>query len=196
MKTRVRFVKHILSVLLCVAMVLSCVPMTVFAEENHFTIVATDGETTLAAETDYTYEKGVLTVKTITPVTVGMKDDVTATTETIVVDSTNGEVAVTFDGIEIDTAQDAAITAKGGNKITFTFNGENAVSAATDGDGVNVASNTPIVCTSASNGKLSISGVKFGIFLDGYSTGGSVAVGGNLQLDITDCSLMRSIAET
>lgn len=159
-------------------------PVTV----GDFTIIATDGETTLTANTDYTYEEGVLTVKTVTPVTIGMKEGVTTTAETIVVDSANGETAVTFDGIGIDTEEDEGIMAKGGNKITFAFIGENVVSAATDGDGINIASNTQIVFTSASNGKLGISDVKFGIYLDGYSTGGSVAVGGNLQLDITDCS--------
>ena len=66
----------------------------------------------------------MLTVKTVTPVTIGMKEGVTTTAETIVVDSANGETAVTFDGIGIDTEEDEGIMAKGGNKITFAFIGE------------------------------------------------------------------------
>ncbi len=198
MITKKKFSAKILSLLLSFNMIVGLLPIsafTAFAMETasfvtigNFTVAPTDNTSTLTENADFTYADGVLTLTTVTPVTVGMKDGVTTTAETVVVDSSNGEASVIFDSIGINTEKDAAITAKGGNKITFAFVGENAVSAATDGDGINVSSNTPIVFTSASNGKLSIFGVKFGIFLDGYSMGGSVAINGNLQLNITDCA--------
>lgn len=198
MITKKKISTKFLSLFLALIMVVGLLPMSVFnafAKETNslvtignFTITSTDNTSVLTENTDYTYADGVLTLTTVAPVTVGMKDGVTTTAETIVVDSTKGEASVNFNGIGIDTTEDAAITVKGGNKVTFAFIGENAVSAADDGDGINVASNTPIVITSTVSGKLSISGVQFGIFLDGYSAGGSVAISGNLKLDITDCT--------
>lgn len=187
----------VLSVFLALIMVVGLLPMSVFtafAKEDNtlvtigdFTISSTDNTSSLTENTDYTYADEVLTITTVTPVTIGMKDGVTATAETVVVDSSNGKVSVTFDGIAIDTEEDAAIAVKGGNEVTFAFVGESKLSAIGN-DGINVANNTPFVITSTTGGKLSISGVQFGIYLDGYSTGGSVAVNGDLKLDITDCS--------
>ena len=194
MKKKKQIIKQLLSIVLCLVLVLTYVPLTTFAVDNYtnivgdFTIAPSDGATTLAIGTDYTYADGVLTVNTTIPVTIGMKNGVATTAETIVVDSIEGETSVIFDSIDIDTTEDSAIVAKGTNKVTFAFNGESTFSAADDGDGINIASNTPIVFTSTNNGKLSISGVRFGIFMDGYTTGGRVTVNGNLNLDITDCT--------
>ncbi len=179
--------------LIMIVGLLTASTFTAFAEDvspitvGDFTVKSTDNTSVLIENTDYTYADGVLTITTATPVTVGMKDGVTATVETIVIDSGNGKTAVTFDGIAIDTEEDAAIAVKGGNEVTFTFVGESKLSAVGN-DGINVASNTPLVITSTDGGKLSISNVQFGIFLDGYSTGGSVAVSGDLNLDIIGCT--------
>lgn len=153
-----------------------------------FTIVSSDGNIALDETTDYTYKDGVLTVTTATPVIIGMKDGVTATAETIVVDSTNGDAEVNFKNIDIDTDKSAAITAKGANKITFAFTGENALSVTETGYGISVESKTPFVMTSSDNGKLSISDTKFAVWASGYTAGGSFTINGNLNLDITDCA--------
>ncbi len=193
MKIKKYFTKQLLSIFLCVAMILAYLPLTTFALNyintvGDFTIAPSDSAEVLVADTDYTYADGVLTVSTTIPVTIGMKNGVTSTAETVAVDSSKGETTVTLNSIGIDTAEDAAIAVTGTNKVTLNFSGESSLSAADDGDGINVSSKTPIVFTSADNGKLNISGVKFGIFLDGYTSGGSVAVNGNLDLNITNCT--------
>lgn len=183
--------KKRIAVMILALVVCLCLPAVAFAAElitvGDFTIAPTDGSTVLTEGTDYTYSNGKLTVTTTIPVTIGMKDGVTKTAETIVVDSAKGETTVTFASIGIDTTEDAAIAVKGKNAVTFAFTGESTLSAVGN-DGINVASNTPIVLTSIASGKLSISGVKFGIFLDGYSAGGSVSISGDLNLDISGCT--------
>ncbi|MBP1551719.1 MAG: hypothetical protein J6C04_05515, partial [Oscillospiraceae bacterium] len=68
-----------LAVLLVFAMLFTLVPAGAFAASEvvsvgDFTIIATDGETSLTENTDYIYDDGVLTVKTIKPITIGMKN--------------------------------------------------------------------------------------------------------------------------
>ena len=132
MKKKKQFTRQLFSIVLCLALVLTHVPLTTFAADKYinivgdFTIAPSDGVTTLAIDTDYTYADGVLTGNTTKPVTIGMRNGVTTTAETIVVDSTKGETSVTFDSINIDTTEESAIVAMGVNKVTFAFDGESA----------------------------------------------------------------------
>lgn len=69
-------------------------------EVGDFTILGTKN---LVQNTDYTYTDGVLTITTTTPTTVAMKNGVTTTDDTIVVNSSVGATYVTLNNIEIGT---------------------------------------------------------------------------------------------
>lgn len=184
--------KRILTTLFAVVFGLALLALPASAADaitvGDFTIAPTDGTTVLAAGTDYTYASGKLTITTTTPVTVGMSTGVTTTDDTIVADSSNGEAYVTFNSIIIDTEEKAAITVQGVNKVTFAFAGESTLSVTSTGYGIDVASKTPFVMTSTNNGKLSISDTKFAVYANGYTAGGSIAINGNLKLDISNCA--------
>lgn len=191
-----------LTVVMLLTMMLA-VTITVSAAETitvgDFTIVSTDGTTVLTENTDYTYKDGVLTIKTTTPVTIGMKDGVTTTDDTFVVDSSKGVTHVTLDSITIDTdnlgnsGTNTPITVKGVNQATLEFIGNNSLSSNVEGVyqqvyGISVESKTPFVLTSSKNGSLSIHNVGFAVYTNGYTAGGSTVINGNIQLDIKDCA--------
>lgn len=58
-------------------------------------------------------------------------------TPTIIADSTNGAVDITFDNISIDTAKDDAIELNGNNQATFHFTGRNTLKAGVAGVATN-----------------------------------------------------------
>ena len=206
MKTKTRFNK-LTAWLLTLAMLMTFIPafsLTAFAGDGDiytagdFTIASTDGITSLTEETDYSYADGKLMVTTTTPVTIGMKDGVEKTDNIIVVDSSNGEAYISLDSIKIETDnlgnsdENHPITVKGTNKVTLDFVGENTLSSNVEGThqqvyGMHIDSKTPFVLTSTNAGSLSIHDVDYGIFLKGYTTGGSITLNGSLTLDIKDC---------
>lgn len=155
-----------------------------------FYIYPTNDGDELIRDTDYTYEPGNLTITTTKPVRVIMANEDSETDETITIDNTNvnGPSTVAIDEVHINTEQDAAITVKGGNPVVLDVWDDSLLSAAADGDGINVASDTPLNLISSGLDRLDIYDVKFGVFLDGSKDGGDITVGGELRLNITDCS--------
>ena len=165
-------------------------------EVGDFTILGTKN---LVQNTDYTYTDGVLTITTTTPTTVAMKNGVTTTDDTIVVNSSVGATYVTLNNIEIGTdnlgnsGTNTPITVKGENQVTLDFIGNNSISSDVEGEyqqvfGISIDSKTPFVLTSSNEGTLSISKVGFGIYTNGYTAGGSTVINGSLRLDIKDCA--------
>lgn len=157
-------------------------------EVGDFTIAPTDGITSLTEGTDYSYANDTLTltITTTTPVTIGMKDGITKTDNIIVTDSTSGEAKITFDGIDIETTEENAIElTKGGKKTTLIFNGTNTLKSAKTGI---QTYNTPSIITGTVNSTLNISNVQFGIYAQSYSAGGTLELGGELNLNITECA--------
>ncbi len=107
--------KKTISVVLSMLMVLSLVPTAAIGaaadvivsevEVGSFTVCATDGAE--LSSSDYSYENGVLTVKSSTPITIRNTDSSTATTDRIYVD--NGiDAYITLAGVNLQTASDAA----------------------------------------------------------------------------------------
>lgn len=104
-------------------------------------------------------------------------------TPTIIADSTNGAVDITFDNISIDTAKDDAIELNGNNQVTFHFTGRNTLKAGVAGVATN---STPLKITSEDNGELIISGVKCGIGTAGSKPGKPLEIGGNIRITIPE----------
>ena len=104
-------------------------------------------------------------------------------TPTIIADSTNGAVDITFDNISIDTAKDDAIELNGNNQATFHFTGRNTLKAGVAGVATN---STPLKITSEENGELIISGVKCGIGTAGSKPGKPLEIGGNIRITIPE----------
>lgn len=151
-----------------------------------FTIASTDGAAALTDGVDYTYADGTLAITTTTPVTVGMKDGVENTAERIVTDSTNGEAAITFHNINIETTKDEAITVQGSAKATLYFSGTNHIVSGETG--IYVSGKTPSTITSIDESRLNISGVKYGIACISYSTTQMLEIAGNISIDISGCT--------
>ena len=168
-------------------MILSFLPVNFVSvsalSDSGFTIVSADGVTALTEGTDYSYSDRVLTVKTTTPVVIGMNNNTTSTDEVIIADSTKGAVNITFDGINIDTIKDNAIELNGNNQTTFTFTGTNTLKAGNAGISTN---STPLKITSTDNGELNILGVKCGIGTTGSKPGKPLEISGNIKITIPE----------
>lgn len=195
MNGKIKITRNFLSFCLCLALILTCISfsfITAFAEEGvktvgDFTIAPANGSDALVENTDYVYTEGKLTIQTAVPVIVSMKEGVEKTAEVIVVDSKNGQAAVTFKNIYIETAKNEAITAQGSEKITMYFSGvNNLVSADT---GVDVSNKTPVKITSIDEGQLNISNVKYGIACITYSTSEMLEITGNINIHISGCTM-------
>ncbi len=178
--------KKLLSLLLAAIMLFLMLPLTVFAEtvSCDFTIAFTDG-TVPVENTDYTFSNGVLTIKTSTPVTVGMAAGVTTTEQVIVIDTTNASADVTLDKIVIDTASKYyAMQIEGGNPCKLTLKGTSSLkNTYSYGSAIRTYDRGTSVTITADNGSLAVfnTGSNGAIVSEGK---GDLTVDGNAVLTV------------
>lgn len=95
-----------------------------------------------AGGTDYTYESGVLTVKTETAITIKNTNPATSTTDHIVVDTGAGKTAhITLAGVNISCGSDCAFSIKNESKTQLILqdNSINTLRSGSNGDEVGLA---------------------------------------------------------
>jgi len=136
--------------------------------EGTLTIKPTNAANTITKGTDYTYNNGVLNIKTSTPVTIGLLSGVTSSADVIEVDETAGTANVTLDNVVLDIPTggktyslliDANVTCTlnlvGTNKIT----NNDPFGTGIRGNGYSADKPINITITSATEGSLEISSV-------------------------------------
>ncbi len=175
--------------LIAAATAISMFPtFTVFADAANtgdFTLAPTDGTTVLTEGTDYSYSGKTLTVKTQTPVSIGMSDSTKATDNTIVVDTTNDNADITFRNININAQSGKNIQIKGSKEAVLRFSGTNTLTTGDTGIEMNTAA---LKVTSSDEGTLNISNARFGITSSSYSSGKPLTIDGNIRIGIDNCT--------
>lgn len=177
-----KWIAWLLTFSLAVTMLPAFTAFAAVSEVDDFTIAPTDGTTVLREGTDYSFASGKLTVKTATPVTIGLKSDVAKTKNTIVIDTKNGDAAVTFQDVSIETQQDNAITFSGSGKATLIFSGVNSMTAAKAG----IRSGSAAVrITSENAGTLAFSDVQNAVWMTAKKP---IEIDGNIIFTVERCS--------
>lgn len=176
------------------ALVLNIVPQfSVFADDTacDFTVTPTNSADTVTEGVDYSFSNGILTLSTLTPVTVGMRSGAAKTSNAIVVDTAKGMSQVTFNSVNIETAQKKAIEIKNNNSAKFTFCGTNTVSVPSISNAAGIEMNkSSLQITGDSSAVLNIPNTYYGINAPYSSadTNKPLEINGNMTLNITDCT--------
>ncbi|MDD4509325.1 MAG: DUF6273 domain-containing protein [Oscillospiraceae bacterium] len=117
-------------------------------------------------DTDYTYSGGVLKILTGTPMTISMADDVTTTTDRIVI--ADGKTAnLTLNGVTVDMSAStfAAIDLENGAKLNLTVSGVNTLTGGEKCAGISVPEGTTLSINGS--GTLNVFGGMFGAGIGG-----------------------------
>ncbi len=173
--------------LITIATLITLLPaFTAFADvsTSDFIIASTD-ETTLTEGTDYSFDGKKLTVSTQTPVKISMADDAAPTSNVIAVDTSKGNVSISFSNINIKTTEREAIRLSGNNSAELNFSGTNTLSAKNAGIETNT---TALKIKSGDNGRLKITDAAFAIDSSITISGKPLNIEGNIHLEINNCT--------
>lgn len=145
----------------------------------------------LIPDRDYTYEAGVLTIKTAEPITIEMPKGMETPVNRIVVPS--GSVAnITLNNVKLDMSDSDSTCAfdMTGATVNLTLAGENTLKSGNECAGLQVPDGAALIITEESTGSLTASGDEgAGIGGGNGSVGGSITInGGSVKASGGDAS--------